>query len=77
MPGSAEGGYRILAEWAEDHADMRIVCVCGRTINVPAEKIVQRFRFDGAVAVAVTRLLCRGCRRRGNATITPVPILTR
>jgi hypothetical protein len=49
--------------------------MCGRTINIPSEKIVERFRYAGEVSKAVTRLVCTGCRRRGHATITPVPTL--
>jgi len=75
MPGKAEGNYVTLAQWAGDRSDMRIVCKCGRTINIPSEKIVERFRFAGEVSKAVARLVCMSCRRRGHATITPVPIL--
>jgi len=75
MPGKAETSYLTLAQWTGDRSDMRIVCMCGRTINIPSEKIVERFRFAGEVSKAVMRLVCTGCRRRGHATITPVPIL--
>ncbi len=77
MPGKVEGNYATLAEWAEQRSDMRIVCECGRTINIPADQILARFRFDGGVLQAVIRLRCTACRRRGHATITPIPILKR
>ncbi len=75
MPGKAETSYVTLAQWAGDRTDMRIVCMCGRTINIPSEKIVKRVRFAGEVSKAVMRLVCTGCRRRGHATITPVPTI--
>lgn len=69
--------YQTLAEWAADRADMRIVCACGRTINLPSGQILTRFRFDGYVSTAVTRLRCKTCRRRGHATAEPVPVVRR
>ena len=69
--------YVTLGEWAADHADMRVVCACGRTINIPADKILERFAGDGEVAVKVIRLRCRSCRRRGHASVSSIPILRR
>lgn len=77
MPDPNQSKYGTLAEWAIDRADMRIVCACGRTINVPAAKIIERFRSDGSIDRAATRLRCRSCGRRGHATMMPVPILRR
>lgn len=69
--------YQTLAQWAKDRADMRIVCACGRTINLPAARILERFKGDGDVASKVIRLRCRGCRRRGHASVASVPALRR
>lgn len=69
--------YRTLAEWAKDRADMRIVCACGRTINLPAERILDRFKGDGEVASKVIRLRCQSCRRRGHASVSSIPALRR
>ena len=44
--------YDTLSEWAADRSDMRIVCACGRTINVPAENILLRFGADGLAVEA-------------------------
>ncbi len=75
MPSQNQSDFTTLGEWEAARADMRIACVCGRTINLPAAKIIERFKSDGAVSKALTRLRCGSCRRRGHATITPVPIL--
>lgn len=56
---------------------MRIVCACGRTINLPAERILERFKGDGEVASKVIRLRCRSCRRRGHASVSSIPSLRR
>ena len=77
MPAANPPPYSTLAEWAADRADMLVVCACGRTINLPAGKIVERFRYDGSVAAAAIRLVCKGCGRRGHATLTAVPKLRR
>lgn len=77
MPARVEGPYQTLEAWAQDRADMRIVCDCGRTINVPADKILSRFRKDSSIQQAVIRLRCTTCRRRGHATISPIPVLRR
>ncbi|WP_375244175.1 hypothetical protein [Sphingomonas parapaucimobilis] len=69
--------YNTLSQWAADRADMRIVCACGRTINLPSEQILKRFRRDGDVPSSFVRLRCRRCGRRGHATVTSVPILRR
>ena len=74
---AADRTYDTLAEWAEDRADMLIVCKCGRTINVPSDKILPRFRYAESVTLAAARLRCTSCRRRGHATITPVVVLRR
>lgn len=72
-----EAPYKTLGEWAADRADLRIVCACGRTMNMPAEEILGRFKRDGDVATSVIRLRCRGCGRRGHASVSAVPILRR
>lgn len=69
--------YKTLAEWATDRADMRIVCACGRTINLPAARIVERFKNDGEVATNMIRLRCSRCGRRGHASVSSIPILRR
>lgn len=69
--------YRTLGEWAADRADMRIVCACGRTINFPAERILERFKGDGEVAAKMIRLRCRGCGRRGHASLSAIQTLRR
>lgn len=69
--------YGTLAEWAADRADMRIVCACGRTINFPAERILERFKGDGEIASKMSRLRCRGCGRRGHASLSAIPFLSR
>ncbi len=77
MQAKVEGPYKTLGDWAIERADMRIVCDCGRTINVPADKILSRFGRDSSVQQAVIRLRCSTCRRRGHATISPIPVLKR
>ncbi|TVV76922.1 hypothetical protein [Sphingomonas solaris] len=77
MPATDPPPYKSLAEWAADRADMLIVCTCGRTINLPSGNIVERFRGEGSVSTAAIRLVCKGCGRRGHATLTPVPKLRR
>ncbi|MBS86582.1 hypothetical protein [Sphingobium sp.] len=72
-----EAPYKTLGEWAADRADMRIACVCGRSMNMPAGQILERFHGDGDVASKVIRLRCRGCGRRGHASVSSVPILRR
>jgi len=69
--------YRTLGEWAADRADMRIVCACGRTINFPAERILERFKGDGEVPAKMIRLRCRGCGRRGHASLSAILTLRR
>ena len=69
--------YTTLGEWATDRADMRIACACGRTINFPAERILERFKGDGKVANKMIRLRCRGCGRRGHASLSAIPALQR
>lgn len=69
--------YQTLGEWAAARADMRIACVCGRTINLPAATIVSRFKGDGYVAEKMIRLRCGGCGRRGHASVSAVPVLRR
>ncbi|MET3712652.1 hypothetical protein ABIC65_003370 [Sphingomonas trueperi] len=71
MPAKVEGSYKTLGEWAIERADMRIVCECGRTINVPADKILSRFGRDSSVQQAVIRLRCSTCRRRGMPPFLP------
>jgi hypothetical protein len=75
MPASNQSKFTTFAEWAAAREDMRIVCACGRTINFPAGKIVERFKFDGEISLALTRLRCESCGRRGHATVTPVSFL--
>lgn len=75
MPAQNQSKFMTLEEWATSREDMRIACACGRTINFPAVKIIERFRSDGPISQALIRLRCQNCRRRGHATITPVPIL--
>lgn len=72
-----EAPYSTLGEWAADHADMRIICACGRTMNMPAAAILDRFKGDGPVPSKVIRLRCRGCGRRGHASVSSVPIFRR
>ena len=72
-----EAPYKTLGEWAADCADMRIVCACSRTMNLPAAKILDRFNGDGEVATKISRLRCRGCGRRGHASVSAAPILRR
>lgn len=69
--------YRTLGEWAADRADMRIVCACGRTINFPAERILERFKGDGEVGAALVRLRCLSCGRRGHAEVSKIQALRR
>ncbi len=75
MPASNQSKFTTLAEWAAAREDMRIVCACGRTINLPGGKIVERFKFDGEILLALTKLRCGSCGRRGHATVTPVSFL--
>jgi hypothetical protein len=75
MPAQNQSDFTTLGEWETARADMRIVCACGRTINLPAAKIIERFKSDGPISKALTRLRCGSCRRRGHATITHVPLL--
>ena len=63
--------FATLQLWADAHIDMRIECVCGRTINVPSNQILSRFRFDGSVSDAADRLRCKRCGERGNAVMAP------
>ncbi|KQN90781.1 hypothetical protein ASE90_16975 [Sphingomonas sp. Leaf67] len=72
-----EAPYSTLGEWAADRADMRIVCACGRTMNMPAANILGRFKGDGEVSSKVIRLRCRGCGRRGHASVSSIPIFRR
>jgi len=72
-----EAPYKTLREWAADRADMRIACAYGRTMNMPAAKILQRFNSDCDVASTIIRLRCCGCSRRGHASVSSVPILRR
>lgn len=74
---TSDRSYNTLSQWAADRADMRIVCDCGRTINIPSEQILQRFRRDSDVPSSFVRLRCRRCGRSGHATVTSVPILRR
>lgn len=75
MTTQNQSKFTTLGEWAASREDMRIACACGRTINLPAVKIIERFTTDGSISQALTKLRCQSCRRRGHATITPVPIL--
>lgn len=77
MNPSNVSNYATLAEWAADHADMRITCACSRTMNMPAATILERFGRDGPIKTSIIRLRCRGCGRRGHATVSPVPVLRR
>ncbi len=77
MSPSNLSSYTTLAEWAADKADMRITCVCGRTMNMPAATILERFGRHGPIRTSIIRLRCRGCRRRGHATVSSVPVLRR
>jgi hypothetical protein len=72
-----EAPYKTLGEWAADRADMRIACACGRTMNMPAATILERFKGDGDVTSKIIRLRCRGCGRRSHASVSSVPILRR
>lgn len=44
--------FATLQNWAESRIDMRIECACGRTVNIPSNPILGRFRFDSAVSEA-------------------------
>lgn len=69
--------YTTLGEWAANCADMRILCACGRTTNTPAADILSRFKGDGEVSSKLIRLRCRGCGRRGHASVSSIPIFQR
>ena len=77
MRPSNEAPYATLGEWAAAHADMRIRCACGRMMNVPASTILQRFGRDGQVDANIVRLRCRSCGRRGQASVSSMPVLRR
>ena len=64
MPALNQSKSTSLGEWASAREDMRITCPCGRTINLPAVKIIERFRCDGPISQAITRLRCTTCGRR-------------
>lgn len=66
-----------LADYVETRADLRIECRCHRLINMPWSQISARFGGLDPVTSAATRLKCRGCGRRGHATISPVIPLSR
>jgi hypothetical protein len=59
MPAQNLSEFTALGEWEKARVDMRIVCACGRTINLPAAKIIERFRSDGPISLALTDVLPR------------------
>lgn len=48
-----EVSYKTLGEWAADRADLRIVCACGRTMNMPSEEILGLHPVRGIWRVTV------------------------
>ncbi len=64
--------FATLQDWADVRIDMRIECACGRTVNIPSNQILGRFRFDGSVSEAADRLQCKRCGERGKAIMAPV-----
>lgn len=64
--------FPTLADWAAARVDMRIECACGRTVNIPLNQILGRFRFDGSVSDAADRLRCKRCGERGKAIMERV-----
>lgn len=70
-----QSAFTTFGEWAASKQDMRIVCDCGRTINLPSANIIKRFGADGPIGEALIRLRCQTCKRRGHATVTPVSFL--
>lgn len=50
---------------------MRVECTCGRTVNIPSNQILGRFRFDSTVDEAADRLRCKRCGERGKAIMVP------
>lgn len=59
-------------------ADMRIVCECGRTINVPFGDILKLFSgLPLPIANARSRAKCKRCFARSRVIVSPVPTVGR
>lgn len=57
---------------------MRIVCQCGRTINVPFADVLKLFGgLPQAMPRAIERLTCKRCFKRGEVVVSPVPTVRR
>ncbi len=63
--------FATLQDWAESRIDMRIECACVRTVNIPSNQILVRFRVDSSVTEAADRLRCKRCGERGKALMAP------
>jgi len=66
--------FETTMDYAHHRADMRIVCQCGRTINVPFADVLKLF---GGLPQAITRLKCKRCFKRGEVKVSPVPTVRR
>lgn len=70
--------FETTMDYAHHRADMRIVCQCGRTINVPFANVLKLFGgMPQAMPEAAARLKCKRCFQRGKVTVTPVPTVRR
>lgn len=65
-------------DYAHNRADMRIVCECGRAINLPFDQILKTFGgIPQRLEQAKARLKCKRCFKRGRVTISPVATVRR
>lgn len=70
--------YFTTMDYAQNRADMRIVCECGRIINIPFQNVFAMFGgIPQHVDKAKRRLVCKRCFKKGVATISPVPTVRR
>jgi len=70
--------FETTMDYARHRADMRIVCQCGRTINVPFANVLKLFGgMPQPIAKATGRLKCKRCFKRGAVTVSPMPTVRR
>ena len=70
--------FETTMDYARHRADIRIVCQCGRTINVPFANVLKLFGgLPQTMPQAIARLKCKRCFKRGSVKVSPVPTVRR